>query len=234
MLVSKIFEHARRTPDKIALVHNQHKVSYALFARWIETMRNLLRTKELPPRGLAAISASNLFEAWTLILAVRSLGLDALALPGEQSLDRVGLSDIDCVVVASETDDRPELCETAAVAGIRLIRLSLSEIEGQNPITQQSPDPLTEGDSILLTSGTTGGFKKVLIDRCAERECSAHRQLVYGISRQSVVNVLWLGCWTSVGYKLPAARGASADAPSFIKGRILGHRSINLASPICG
>lgn len=203
MLVAKIFEHARRTPKKTALVYNQQAVSYALFSQCIEAVRCFLRAEGVPPRGVAAISALNLCEAWILSLALRGLGLNALVLPREEFLDRLGLSDIACVVV-SETDDRPELRERCATVGSRLIRVPPLAIDGSKSVTPQSSNPSAEGGSILLTSGTTGGFKKVMIDRRAEEECSAHRQLVYGISRQSVVNVLWLGCWTSVGYKLPA------------------------------
>jgi hypothetical protein len=38
MLVAKIFEHARRTPKKTALVYNQQAVSYALFSQCIEAL----------------------------------------------------------------------------------------------------------------------------------------------------------------------------------------------------
>jgi acyl-coenzyme A synthetase/AMP-(fatty) acid ligase len=219
MLISKIFDHARKTPEKTAVVHNQQAISYALFAQCIETMRSFLRTKELPPRGIAVIYAPNLFEAWILSLSVRSLGLDALVLPMAECLDQVGLSNIACVVAgASEAADRAQLRESCATAGTRLIRASLPEITHPHPIPAESPNRLAEAGTILLTSGTTGSFKKLKIDRCADQACSEWRQLLYGISGQSVVNVLWLGGWTSVGYRLPACAWSAGGCAVFYQG----------------
>jgi len=61
-----------------------------------------------------------------------------------------------------------------------------------------------EGGLILLTSGTTGHYKKVLMnsDRLAIR-ASFYRR-VHQISGESVVNVFNFGCWTALGYIYPS------------------------------
>src|SRR6185295_2096740 len=65
------------------------------------------------------------------------------------------------------------------------------------------PTPASGGAHILLTSGTTGIKKKVLIEDAHLSVLTPRRADVYGISERSIVSVHNLGTWTGAGYKVP-------------------------------
>jgi acyl-coenzyme A synthetase/AMP-(fatty) acid ligase len=55
----------------------------------------------------------------------------------------------------------------------------------------------------LLTSGTTGAYKKVLMDVGFEPEFLRRRQAAIAVNQDTVANLFDFGAWTGLGYRAP-------------------------------
>jgi hypothetical protein len=75
MLVSRIYEHAKETPDKTAMIFNGGAVSYRQFASLIQRSRNYLTAHDVGGEGIAVLPTPPIVDTWVLSLALRSLGL---------------------------------------------------------------------------------------------------------------------------------------------------------------
>jgi non-ribosomal peptide synthetase component E (peptide arylation enzyme) len=78
MIADKIYEWARVQPEKIAVIHNDMPLSYAAFARSIETTRFFLEQQDLPAGRTAIVLVQSLIDAWVNVLALRALGLNTI------------------------------------------------------------------------------------------------------------------------------------------------------------
>ncbi len=203
-MVRTIYAHARQTPDRVAILYDGERLSYRQFARLIDTSRRHLTLQGLPGDGIAVLAVASVLDGWILALALRSLGLTTIILRARDDIGQLGLRDIRCVVA---TDERSEFAVDRISAGHRLIRVPRSIYAGAMAgAAPAMPDmPASPGGHIQLTSGTTGRYKKILIDPAGEAMLVRHRQNVYEISDQSVVNASNFGGWTSIGYQFPAA-----------------------------
>jgi acyl-coenzyme A synthetase/AMP-(fatty) acid ligase len=204
VVIRRIYTHARDTPDRTAVLYDKEHVSYRQFANLIDTSRRHLADQGLPGDGIAVLAVASVLDSWILALALRSLGLTTIVLRVRDDIDRLGLRDIRCVVA---TDERSEFAVDRVSAGHRLIRVPQSIYAGtMSGAAPGMPDmPVSPGGHIQLTSGTTGIYKKILIDPAGEAMLVRHRQEVYEISDRSVVNASNFGAWTSIGYQFPAA-----------------------------
>ena len=118
----RIFEQARQSPDKPAVVYNGSPYGYASLARWIEGARRFLAQQGLPPGTVAVLCLANYLDAWVLGLALRSLGFTTIAARDAGQAGSFRLRNISGVV-ASAADSRPDLPATCVESGWRLIRV---------------------------------------------------------------------------------------------------------------
>ena len=198
MAVIKIFEHAHRTPSKTAVVHNGIPVSYAEFARRIEDSRRYLARQELSVGSVAVVCAGSLLDAWVLGFALRSLGLITVVARGADPISNLRVRNVGCVVMTTE-ESRTDFVDDS---GARLIRV---------PCDQTAPDtipPLLEtttpqGGHIMMTSGTTGAYKKVVRDAATEVLAIPLHAEINAISDRSVVYVANFPLWSAGGYRWP-------------------------------
>ena len=204
MVVSRIFEQARRTPGKIAVVYNGVPSSYADFARFIGVARQYFARENLPVDSTAVIDVESLLDAWILGLALRSLGLTTFAVKDAEDIHRLRASTIGCVVVMA-AEPQPGLAAPSTAPSPRLIRVPSDVRRAASPAT--APElPATmarQGGHIMLTSGTTGVYKKVVRDAAVEALAIPLHAEINGISDQSVVYVANFGLWTAGGYRWP-------------------------------
>jgi acyl-coenzyme A synthetase/AMP-(fatty) acid ligase len=206
MLPGRIYQQARETPDKTALFADGQAISYRAFATFIDRTRGYLTEQGLPADGVAILPTGSNATVWILALALRSLGLTTLAIPSGGSLGRLGLAEARCVVAVSG-EHPPGLDRLSAAAGLRFIDVPTEIYAGaaEAPVPEP-PDPaIPFGGHILLTSGTTGAYKKVLRHPADQEEDWEYRRRVFGITDRSVVNVLSLGCWAGAGHNYPIA-----------------------------
>ena len=202
MILHKIFEHARSAPQKLAIAYLGYRVSYGEFAYWIADAREFFAAQDLRAGGIAVLLAvPHRLDAWTLDFALRSLGMNTVAVASPTDLRALDLRDVCCVVTSIHEDPIPHL----PAGSYKLFRipqpLYLGKTAGTLPDRLDLAHP--EGGHILLTSGTTGVRKMVLIGADFLAAMSARRGAVYGINHQSMVDILDLALWTGAGYKLP-------------------------------
>jgi acyl-coenzyme A synthetase/AMP-(fatty) acid ligase len=202
--IEKIFELAAATPDKAAVIYNDVAYSYAQFARRIDAAREYLARSHLPPGSVAAVCIGCLLDAWTLGIALRSLGVTTVYAKNAVEASRLRLRNVSCLVAME--NERPEL-----LAGIpadfkwRVIRCpaSIQRAAATNRALSKLDSGIPEGGQIMLTSGTTGESKKVLRDPVAVARALTGHADIYGISASSIVYVMNFGLWTSGGYRWP-------------------------------
>lgn len=204
MVVAKIYTHARQMPEKTAVIDFDHRLSYREFAYAISATRRYFSTR-LSDGGVAVLAITSRLDSWLVALALRSLGVTTVGVPSAEHLGQLGLPDIRCVVTL-EIEHWPGVEALCSAAGWRLVSLPptiYADISAPGP--SEIPDLAEhEGAHIVLTSGTTGVYKKVLIDPACRAIQAAARRNIFEISSQSVVNVCNHGCWTGTGYHYPS------------------------------
>jgi acyl-coenzyme A synthetase/AMP-(fatty) acid ligase len=197
MLIRRIYEWARAAPDKTAIIHNGTPFSYRAFALRIEHARNILAQQPLRPGSVAAIATSNMIDGWVIALALRSLGMTTFAVPSLDHLGMFGLKDLGCIVTEAEQESgalpnpRPRNCVI-----VRIRRgFYLKDPGGELPVPEQMA--IVPGAHIVLTSGTTGTYKMVLLpDAVAAIQLPASAALC-GFNDRSVVCLFNFGLFAA-------------------------------------
>ena len=200
----KIFEQARQTPGKIAAVSDGVACNYSNFARLLEVFRQYFAQQNLPVDSVAVIDVDSLLDAWVLGLALRSLGVTTFAVRDAEEIAKLGLRNIGCVVTA-EAENRPAPRSPSTrlpmALNPRSRHLKLPAMRG--PVPDVPATMARPGGHILMTSGTTGTYKKVLRDAAMEALALPLHAEINGITAQSVVYVANFGLWTAGGYRWP-------------------------------
>jgi long-chain acyl-CoA synthetase len=203
VVIEKIFEKAHKAPHKSAIFFCGRAISYEVFASWISRTRQFLSQQNLPVERITVLHVASLLDTWVFGIALRSLGLTTVAVPSLGTLDVIGLRRIGCAIITGR-DHQLQVPPTVIID--RFIQIPVDTCLGMT--AAGVPDlPLTTvpaGGNILLTSGTTGARKKVLIDDAGHATSIPRRAQVYGISERSVVNVFSFSPWTTLGYNLPS------------------------------
>jgi hypothetical protein len=163
MLPGKINQQARETPEKPALFSDGQAISYRAFAAFIDRTRNYLAGQRLAGDGLAVLPTGANATVWILALALRSLGLTTIVVPEVKRIGGLGLPEARCVVAVAG-EHPPELDGLCAAAGLPLIDVPTDIYAGaaDAPVPELPEPEVPFGGHILLTSGTTGAYKKVL------------------------------------------------------------------------
>lgn len=207
MIVEHVFKWAKATPDKTAMIYDGEPWTYGVFAQVIAIARGYFIDQGCFGDGIAVLAIENLRDFWVSSLALRSLGLTTVAVDETETIEKLGLSDVRCVVSA-DSESWPGLGEACARQGLRLIVLSsrdqASAAMRPAPVALgEGPQPARPGGHIMLTSGTTGVFKKVLSDPVEELETFAWHAGVAGIGPDSAHCLFGFGPWMLVGYRGP-------------------------------
>jgi acyl-coenzyme A synthetase/AMP-(fatty) acid ligase len=176
--------------------------TYADFARSIERTRIFFETKNLPLGKTAIILQTPRLQVWLCVLALRALGLNTLCIRSIKEIETLKQKDITCCVVA-EAD---AWWESHSLRDLPVLTPEAIFSSGH------SDDPLPEpnyavqfGGHILLTSGTTGTYKKVFLDAANEDQRNAARAHAYRLTRNVVYHAAGLCLWTTIGFRMPLA-----------------------------
>jgi acyl-CoA synthetase (AMP-forming)/AMP-acid ligase II len=214
VIAETIFDWARRTPERTAVEYNDLAWSYAEFAEAIARVRGEFRRRGVEGGGIAAVAVTNVRDNWVAILALRSLGVTVAPIDAVEviaSLDVSGLR----WVVASSAEHWSGLDEACAELGLELI-LAAPTVDGPADFAAPVHRP---GGHILLTSGTTGAFKKVLMDVAFEGDYLRRRQVAVPVTQDTVANLFDFGAWTGLGYRAPMGVWLEGGAMAFTQGR---------------
>ncbi|MFI4933215.1 MAG: class I adenylate-forming enzyme family protein [Caulobacterales bacterium] len=201
MIAELIFDWARKTPDRTAIVVNGQPCSYRSFAEFIAVARGFFARRDCVGPGVAVVASHHLVDFWVISAALRSLGLTTIAAQSVEAIGQLGLPGLRFVVttVGENWEGLEQLCATK---GLRLLKM---DPEGEAPLDLDAAAPCQPGGHILQTSGTTGVYKNVLIDPSFEPEFTRRRVHDSGVTRDSVVNLFGMGGWTGGGYKSAVA-----------------------------
>ncbi|HUZ74764.1 MAG TPA: class I adenylate-forming enzyme family protein [Stellaceae bacterium] len=206
MAIDAIYRHARSAPDRPAVVYNNIPLSYRRFVKLIDASRRYLLAQDLGSEGVAVVMIASILDAWILGLALRSLGLTTVVVRSPDQIAPLRLPNLRCVVT-TEADRPADIAAACAEAGWRCVVVPRAAYAGAalGPPPPVPTAPTPHGGHVLLTSGTTGFYKKFLVDPVFERASIILRNKVLGVSRRTVVNVFDFGGWTGVGYIGPVA-----------------------------
>jgi len=205
MIVERIYGFAATQPDKSALIHNGIDISYAVFARGIESARAYFAGKTPPVGRTAIILCGDLADAWIYLLSLRVLGVDTVCVT---SLDQAS----DLALKAPAWIVAPQRAPTVLgftpgpFLGAEMILVPdsvFANVRAPAPPPTASAGP--RGGHILYSSGTTGHYKKVYCPSAHEGEQIARNARYRGIDQTSVSHALNYAHWTGVGFKHPSA-----------------------------
>ena len=206
MITARIYEWAHSQPAQLALIANDQILNYAEFARAIEAARGFFSGYNLPVGTNAVVLAGTLVDAWVFTLALRTLGTNTVCVQLIQDAEALNLKNVACVVIGEGRGETIKLND-ASFAGSQAITVPISVFSrihlGDPPFHPQTATPL--GGHILLTSGTTGTYKKVLMEGQHEAKRNTTWSRVCHLSDQTTYHALNLGPWTGVGFKVPSA-----------------------------
>ncbi len=203
-VVDSIFTHARAAPDKTAVVYNGRALSYRTFAGYITLARRSLARQAVGRDQAAVLCINNTLNAWVVALALRSLGVTTVNGRSIEDVEQLGLGPVSVVTSAVETGVWPGLDGAAAAAGARLI-VEPADVYADIKTVDIEPVALhpIPGGHILLTSGTTGVYKKVLWDAAADADLIALNTERAGLTASTVFNVMGFAPWTMASYIWP-------------------------------
>jgi non-ribosomal peptide synthetase component E (peptide arylation enzyme) len=206
MIVDRIFEWTKRQPDKPAIIYNDIRLSYQSFSNAIQVAYNFFQREALPSDGTAIVVVDNLLEGWIILMALRSLGLNTIcanSIPAAQSLK---ISDVVCIIITqTEAPVRNLTGKATGGAKIAVMPTSSYSTKDTNDIPTIPSFVRPFGGHILYTSGTTGTYKKVLMNGADEDQRNHARAQFLSIDRKTVYHGTDFGLWTSIGFKTPSA-----------------------------
>lgn len=196
MILEAICAWAERTPARTAVTYHGQDFSYQTFAHLILLARGFLARRHLKGPGMAIIATRQLLDSWVLILALRSLGLTTVPVSSAEAIKTLDLPDLK-VVLTSPRETWPGLQDVCDGLDIPLVACGL---DGQAalPIGR---DPQPCGGHVLQTSGTTGTYKKVLVNPAFEAGFLEKRRRLLGLEQDTVFNGFNFTTWTGAGYK---------------------------------
>ena len=198
MITQLIFDRARQTPDRTAMIYNGRPLSYSLFAQRIAIARGYFARQGYFGPSHVVLAVRNLMDVWILSLALRSLGLTTAPVRLAVGLDKLLAALPNVRVVTSPDESWPRLTGVCTKLGVPLLSVSLA---GEPDVGLEAPEPRQPlGGHILVTSGTTGGYKMVLISPAVDADFMRRKVDLVGLNQDSVYCIFDFGAWTEVGY----------------------------------
>jgi len=192
MLLEHIYEWARSQPNKTAVILDDVAINYASFSRAIDAARRFLEPHALPAGRTAIVLVNSPLDAWILLLALRSLGLNTICVRTIEIAEQLKLRNVAFVVVTQSELSSHKL-EARALAGINVLTVPKAIYAnihiGELPLIESNAIPF--GGHIIYTSGTTGSFKKLLLDSTFEDQRNETRARICSFSKDTITYELF-------------------------------------------
>lgn len=203
-IVNRIYEWAREQPARAATVSNDITLGYGYFARNIEAQRRFFSQQDLPVGKTAVIIIRNRAYAWTVALALRSLGLTTIVAESIETARALALRNVACVVFGKSTE-RANSTKVSTYPGAKFIEVddNFSRDLATGEIPSGYDEKIPFGDHIIFTSGTTGKYKKILKPGRLVMEHARVLVATHELDRTSIHHGFEYPMWTVLGYKYP-------------------------------
>jgi acyl-coenzyme A synthetase/AMP-(fatty) acid ligase len=205
MIINRICEWARSQPTKPAIIYNDGTLTYADFARAVEFARRFFEKQDLPVGQTVITVPGTLLDAWVLVMSLRALGLNTVCIQSVEQANALKFRNLAGIVTSVK--GLAQAFDGTALESVRKIVLPatiFSDTDASDlPVPPQNLPPL--GGHILLTSGTTGTYKKLLLDGHNEDGRNAARAHAYSLTKNMIYRVGNLGLWTTIGFRMPLA-----------------------------
>src|SRR5262249_2170515 len=160
------------------------------FAQRIAIARGYFARRGYLGPGYAVLAVSNTMIFWIFSLALRSLGLTTVSVGSPAILRKLGLTNVRCVIsIPGESwEGLDGLCTEL---GLNLLSVSLV---GETAPRLEWPEALHPlGGHILLTSGTTGIPKMVLMSPETDADILRLHVELFGIDQHTLLSVFDFG-----------------------------------------
>lgn len=205
MITNRIYEWAHSQPNKTALIYNDVSITYWNFARSIVALRNFFRQQDLAAGQTALVLVRNLADAWAIVMALRSLGVNTSTVGSARHAENLKIRNAACLVI-TEGEQNLHFYNSNALIGTKVIIVpeTFNNVQ-RGDLVPGSQDVSSFGGHMLFTSGTTGTYKK-LIDKGEneeKRNIVRARQLSFG--KETVAHLFDFPLWTGAGFKQPSA-----------------------------
>ncbi len=160
-----------RTPDRVALIHEDHRLSYAELDERVDRLARLLIDHGVGPETVVAITVPRSIELITALMAVVRAGAAYLPVDPDYPADRITylLRDSAPALVLSHTAAEAVLPSGARPEGLETVVLDAPETRERLAASTGGPvvpaRPLTGHDAayVIYTSGSTGRPKGVVV-----------------------------------------------------------------------
>jgi len=198
MLIHCINKWASATPDKTALVSDGTAMSYSEFACAIDATLEMFSAQRLPSTGTVFVPGTDRVQSWLYILALRRLGLSPLTpMPWIKSSD-LDLGKPDLILTFSWRE-RVKTGIKHLFSGTHVVRVSknpLPRTTSRPPLQSRSAQRL--GDMLLLSSGTTGRYKVLVLPGSDIAQTHESIARTFRLTENTIFNFHGVGPWTGV------------------------------------
>jgi acyl-coenzyme A synthetase/AMP-(fatty) acid ligase len=208
-VVDTIFEFASTKPDAWALVHDLEPVSYRALHRRISAMRRKLEAYGPKPGGVVVIWIYSTLVSWIVTLALRGLGVTTVSIRTPAELSSFGGLDV-VGVITWQSEHHPPIDASFAPNAPRIIVERADWDVADDGGALEPPPSGVRGGHILLTSGTTGNYKMMIVNSDAHTAQVLAGLKLYQSQQpdpkaplRGSANILGLGLWTTIGYNYP-------------------------------
>lgn len=205
MIIEQIAHSAKNNPEKCAIIRGKSKITYFLLWRSIQQALAFFSKHTPSGKGVAAIIIDDSPTAHIIGMALRALGFDTISIKSISQLNSLAINKLSTIVIGiREAFEQRGIAVNAS--GVKMIIFPDGVFNGDN----SSPNPDFSGDPrngghILLTSGTTGNYKMILMEGKMEDARNDARSKALGLSRNSIYNVINFAPWAGAGFKEPYA-----------------------------
>ena len=206
MIVGRIYEWAKRQPDKTAVIWNDVSLNYRSFSNAIRAACDFLQRENLPTGRTAIVLVNGLLDAWILVMALRSLGLNTISVNSLATAQSLSISDVACIIV-TQTEAPVRNLTAIATSGTKVVTVpaSILSIKDADELLTIPHDVRPFGGHILYTSGTTGTYKKLMMSGEHEDRRNRTRAQSYSLDSNAIYHGTDFGLWTGNGFKTPSA-----------------------------
>jgi amino acid adenylation domain-containing protein len=184
--IHQLFEtQVGETPDAIAVIHHDIKITYFELNRRANLLANHLQSLGAGPGVRVGILMDKAFEIVEALLAVLKAGGTYVPISTSFPADRIAfiLNDADINILLTNTD--PELPEDSIVTIVRMNE----EIISTESVCQNLPTNITPGNPayIIYTSGSTGQPKGVMVHHAAVVNFLCSMRIQPGITKDDLL-----------------------------------------------